>query len=49
LAAPTRDAFVAFVTRELGTEDWALAESYMEDALRMTTHLVMSTPEYQIV
>lgn len=23
--------------------------TYMEDALRMTAHLVMSTPEYQIV
>jgi uncharacterized protein (DUF1800 family) len=49
LAGTTRDAFVAFLTRELGTEDLARAESYMEDALRMTAHLVMSTPEYQIV
>jgi uncharacterized protein (DUF1800 family) len=44
-----RDAFVAFLTRELGTDDVARAKSYMEDPLRMTVHLVMSTPEYQIV
>jgi hypothetical protein len=25
------------------------ARTYMEDALRMTVHLLMSTPEYQIV
>jgi len=25
------------------------ARTYMEDPLRMTGHLVMSTPEYQIV
>jgi hypothetical protein len=49
-AAPaTRDAFVAFLTKELGTDTLPRAKSYMEDALRMTAHLVMSTPEYQIV
>jgi Protein of unknown function (DUF1800) len=48
-AAPTRDAFVAFLTRELGTDSIERARTYMEDALRMTAHLIMSTPEYQIV
>jgi hypothetical protein len=48
-APATRDAFVAFLTKELGTTDVDRAKSYMEDALRMTAHLVMSTPEYQIV
>jgi hypothetical protein len=49
-AAPaTRDALVAFLTKELGTDDLGRAQTYMEDALRMTAHLVMSTPEYQIV
>ena len=48
-AQPTRDAFVAFLTGELGTDSLERAASYMEDALRMTTHLIMSTPEYQIV
>jgi hypothetical protein len=49
-AAPgTRDAIVAFLTRELGTEDLGRARTYMEDALRMTVHLIMSTPEYQLI
>jgi hypothetical protein len=48
-AGPTRDAFVAFLTRELGTDSIERARTYMEDALRMTVHLIMSTPEYQIV
>jgi hypothetical protein len=48
-AKPTRDAFVSFLTGELGTDDIERAGSYMEDALRMTVHLIMSTPEYQIV
>ena len=37
-----------FLTRELGTDDIGRARTYMEDALRMTAHLSMSTP-YQIV
>jgi uncharacterized protein DUF1800 len=48
-AKPTRDAFVSFLTGELGTDNIERARSYMEDALRMTVHLIMSTPEYQIV
>jgi hypothetical protein len=48
-AQPTRDAFVSFLTGELGTDSLERARSYMEDALRMTVHLIMSTPEYQLV
>ena len=48
-AEATRDIFVAFLTRELGTDSIDRAKTYMEDALRMAVHLVMSTPEYQIV
>jgi hypothetical protein len=49
-AAPEmRDALVVFLTKELGTNDISRARTYMEDALRMAAHLVMSTPEYQIV
>jgi hypothetical protein len=48
-SAATRGAFVGFLTRELGTDDIERAHTYMEDALRMTVHLIMSTPEYQIV
>jgi Protein of unknown function (DUF1800) len=43
-----RAALVAFLTQELGTETLDRAKTYMEDALRMTAHLVMSTPEYQL-
>jgi hypothetical protein len=49
LAKPTRDTFVGFLAKELGTDNIDRAQTYMEDALRMTTHLIMSTPEYQIV
>jgi len=35
--------------RLVGTDSIERARSYMEDALRMTVHLIMSTPEYQIV
>jgi hypothetical protein len=48
-ATATRDAFVTFLTRELGTDEIERARTYMEDPLRMTVHLIMSTPEYQIV
>ena len=44
-----RDALIAFLTGELGTDDVDRAETYMEDPLRMTVHLIMSTAEYQIV
>ena len=48
-ATVTREAFVTFLTRELGTDSIDRAKTYMEDPLRMTVHLIMSTPEYQIV
>jgi Protein of unknown function (DUF1800) len=45
----TREACIAFLTKELGTDSLDRARTYMEDPLRMTVHLIMSTPEYQIV
>jgi hypothetical protein len=48
-ARATRDAFVGFLTKELGSDSIDRSKTYMEDGLRMTVHLVMSTPEYQIV
>ena len=48
-ATATRDAFVTFLTKELGTDNIDRAKTYMEDPLRLTVHLIMSTPEYQIV
>ena len=47
-AKATRDALVEFLTKELGTDTIGRAKTYMEDALRMTVHLIMSTPEYQL-
>ena len=49
-AAPAlREALVVFLTNELGTSNLERAKTYLEDPLRMTLHLVMSTPEYQLV
>ena len=43
-----RDGLVVLLDDELGTTDLARADTYLEDPLRMVTHLIMSTPEYQI-
>ena len=43
-----RDAAVAFLEGELGTSDLGRAKTYMEDPLRLTAHLIMSTPQYQL-
>ena len=48
VSAATRRVFVTLLDDELGTTDLARAQTYMEDPLRMLTHLIMSTPEYQI-
>ena len=48
-AAPsTRDALVTFLTKEWGTDAVDRAKTYMEDGLRLTVHLILSTPEYQL-
>jgi hypothetical protein len=49
VASATKASLVTFLTQELGTERLDRARTYMEDPLRMTAHLIMSTPEYQIV
>ena len=43
-----RDSLVELLDGELGTSDIERARSYMENPLRMVSHLIMSTPEYQI-
>ena len=43
-----RDKLVALLEDELGTSDLNRAQTYMEDPLRIVTHVIMSTPEYQI-
>jgi hypothetical protein len=39
---------VDFLDQDLGTSDIAIAQSYMEDSLRLLLHLIMSQPEYQL-
>jgi uncharacterized protein (DUF1800 family) len=48
-AQALREALAVFLTNELGTTSLERAKTYLEDPLRMTLHLVMSTPEYQLV
>lgn len=43
-----RDNLVALLQDELGTSDLSRAKTYMEDPLRLVTHVIMSTPEYQM-
>ena len=49
VARATRDALVTFLSKELGTDSVERARTYLEDPLRMTVHLIMSTPEFQMV
>jgi len=44
----TRRTLVAFLDRELGTSDIAVARTYLEEPLRLVLHLIMSQPEYQL-
>ena len=44
----SRRILVEFLEGELGTSDIIAAQTYMEDGLRMTLHLLMSQPEYQL-
>ena len=44
----TRLKLVAFLDKELGTTDISVAQSYLEDPLRLVLHLIMSQPEYQL-
>ena len=48
VADDTRTKLITFLDEELSTSNLRRAQTYMEDALRMVTHLIMSTPEYQI-
>ena len=43
-----RQKLIAFLNKELGTEDIAVAQTYMEPSLRLLLHLIMSQPEYQL-
>jgi hypothetical protein len=39
---------VQFLDGELGTPNISVAQTYMEDSLRLVLHLIMSQPEYQL-
>jgi hypothetical protein len=39
---------IDFLDQQLGTSDVVRADSYLEEPLRMLTHLIMSQPEYQL-
>jgi hypothetical protein len=43
-----RQKMIAFLNKELGTTEIAVAQTYMEDSLRLALHLIMSQPEYQL-
>jgi hypothetical protein len=48
IAAGTREKIAAMLASELGTTDLNRADSYMEDALRNTLHVILSLPAYQL-
>jgi uncharacterized protein (DUF1800 family) len=48
LGAAVRDRLVSFLERQLGTGDLSQASTYMERPLRLTAHLIMSSPEFQL-
>jgi uncharacterized protein (DUF1800 family) len=48
VSATVRGTLVTFLERQLGTGDLAQAATYMERPLRLTAHLIMSTPEFQL-
>ena len=48
LDAATHERIAKFLESELGTADLAAAASYLEEPLRITLHLILSLPEYQL-
>ena len=43
-----RQKLVAFLNKDLGTSDIAVAQTYLEESLRLVLHLIMSQPEFQL-
>jgi hypothetical protein len=43
-----RQKMIAFLNKELGTTDISVAQTYLEDPLRLVLHLIMSQPEFQL-
>ena len=44
----SRKKIAAMLQAELGTDDLSRAETYMEEALRTTLHVILSLPAYQL-
>lgn len=44
----TRQSLAQFLTSELGTDDLLAARTFAEEGLRLTLHLLLSRPEYQL-
>jgi uncharacterized protein (DUF1800 family) len=44
----TRERIAEFLSRELGTSELAGTETFLEEPLRLTLHLILSLPEYQL-
>ena len=43
-----QEKLVKFLNKELGTDDVSIAQTYLDQPLRLTLHLIMSQPEYQL-
>jgi hypothetical protein len=43
-----RQKLIVFLNKELGATEVAVAQTYMEESLRLVLHLIMSQPEYQL-
>ena len=48
LAPDDRQRLIDFLGAELGTDRVEVAETYLEEPLRVLLHLIMSTPEYEL-
>ncbi len=43
-----RQNLIVFLNKDLGATEVAVAQTYMEESLRLVLHLIMSQPEYQL-
>ena len=48
LDSATRAALTAFLEDEIGGTELAPAQTYLEEPLRATLHLILSLPDYQL-
>ena len=48
LDSATRQRIAEFLSRELGTSELAGTETFLEEPLRLTLHLILSLPEFQL-